>query len=148
MTMTRRSFLTRSVLAAGGGVMAAGPFSALAARAAGGVSSSGAGSTKIPSPYGEPSVVTGGGDLLLPPGFHAVRFGEEGSPLSDGTPTPARHDGMAAYNGPGRLVHLVRNHEVTNTGGAFGNVNLAYDPVAGGGNTPSTPGGPATSAPG
>jgi uncharacterized protein len=131
MTVTRRSFLTGSVGALGGGMFLGGPFAALTARAAGAAPPMGT----IPSPYGPMEVVTGGGDLLLPARFTAVRFGEAGTPLVDGTPTPALHDGMAAFNGPGRSIHLVRNHEITNTAGAFGDPAKAYDPVAGGGTT-------------
>ena len=53
-----------------------------------------------------------GDELALPEGFHYVRFGVQGEPLSDGTPTPIAHDGMAAFPGPGGDVLLVRNHEV------------------------------------
>lgn len=38
-----------------------------------------------------------GGELLLPAGFTYVAFGHTGTPMSDGTPTPGRHDGMAAF---------------------------------------------------
>ncbi|MGH2690617.1 MAG: hypothetical protein ACRDKW_17680, partial [Actinomycetota bacterium] len=35
------------------------------------------------------------GDLWLPPGFRYRIISREGDPMSDGTPTPASHDGMA-----------------------------------------------------
>lgn len=73
-----------------------------------------------------------GGDLLLPAGFSYVSFGRAGEAMSDGTPAPGRHDGMAAFDaGPGR-VRLVRNHEQAE-GVAFG--SPSYDPNAAGGTT-------------
>ncbi|MGH4018665.1 MAG: alkaline phosphatase PhoX [Pseudonocardiaceae bacterium] len=73
-----------------------------------------------------------GGELLLPAGFSYVAFGQTGTIMSDGTPTPGSHDGMAAFDaGPGR-VRLVRNHEESE-GPAFG--LPSYDPAAAGGTT-------------
>ncbi len=72
--------------------------------------------------------------LALPRGFEYWSFGEIGSPMSDGRPTPPSHDGMAAFQ-QGRKIHLVRNHEVRDAGVAFGPPALAYDPQGGGGNT-------------
>ena len=73
--------------------------------------------------------------LELPEGFRYVRFGDEGSPMDGGAPTPPAHDGMAAFaDGPGRL-RLVRNHELTAKGEAF--ARPAYDPSATGGTTTS-----------
>ena len=48
--------------------------------------------------------------LLLPRGFEYLSFGWRNDPMSDGTPTPSAHDGMAAFR-DGDLVRLVRNHE-------------------------------------
>jgi secreted PhoX family phosphatase len=73
--------------------------------------------------------------LDLPAGFRYVRFGDEGSPMDDGSPTPPAHDGMATFtDGPGR-IRLVRNHELTDKGEAF--ARPAYDPKATGGTTTS-----------
>jgi secreted PhoX family phosphatase len=41
-----------------------------------------------------------------------VKGGEFGAPLASGVATPPAHDGMAAFS-RGRLVRLVRNHELT-----------------------------------
>ena len=71
--------------------------------------------------------------LDLPPDFSYFTFGWTGDPLSDGTPTPSLHDGMAAFPLEGGLVRLIRNHEV-GTAPAFSSA-LAYDPAAGGGTT-------------
>jgi len=72
--------------------------------------------------------------LLLPEGFEYLTFGWTGDLMSDGTPTPGSHDGMATFRAKhGRLL-LVRNHERSGSTGAFA-PNLAYDPFAGGGTT-------------
>lgn len=52
--------------------------------------------------------------LALPRDFDYVTFSRTGSPLSDGSPCPSRHDGMAAFDGPGRTIRLIRNHEIRN----------------------------------
>ena len=70
--------------------------------------------------------------LELPKGFRYLTFGWTGDPMDDGAKTPSMHDGMAAFEGPGGTVILVRNHEVT-VGPAF--ADAAYDPQAGGGTT-------------
>ena len=71
--------------------------------------------------------------LLLPAGFTYHTFGWTGDRLDDGCPTPAAHDGMAAFQaGPSR-IRLIRNHEMT-SGPAYA-PELAYDPGAGGGTT-------------
>ncbi|MDP8951836.1 MAG: DUF839 domain-containing protein, partial [Actinomycetota bacterium] len=41
------------------------------------------------------------GRLDLPEGFRYRVISREGSTLSDGTPVPGDHDGMAAFRGPG-----------------------------------------------
>ena len=68
--------------------------------------------------------------LQLPKGFQYRSFHESArsSPvvpplvLDDGSKLPGRHDGMAAFAGPGSLVTLVRNHEENGAAlnGAFG----------------------------
>ncbi|GAA1190382.1 PhoX family protein [Prauserella alba] len=73
-----------------------------------------------------------GGELLLPAGFSYVAFGHTGTPMSDGAPTPSRHDGMAAFAGDDGLIRLVRNHE-QGEGAAF--ASPSYDPAAAGGTT-------------
>ncbi|MGH3452068.1 MAG: PhoX family protein [Haloechinothrix sp.] len=75
--------------------------------------------------------------LWLPDGFEYRSFHDTEFPvtLDDGTLLPGRHDGMAAFRGPGGNYLLVRNHEVNNPGPAFGDQNQAYDPQAQGGTT-------------
>jgi uncharacterized protein len=76
--------------------------------------------------------------LALPAGFSYVTFGEIGSTMSDGNPTPLALDGMAAFAGPGRAVRLIRNHEDRNLpgGGSVGGPDAAkYDASVGGGTT-------------
>lgn len=76
--------------------------------------------------------------LALPDGFEYNVLGKAGAKMSDGHPTPAAHDGMAAFNVNGQL-RIVRNHEINNgigrDGAAFGNAAQAYDAKAGGGTT-------------
>ena len=76
--------------------------------------------------------------LELPLGFEYMSLGWAGDPMTNGAPTPARHDGMAAFQAKGDLVALVRNHEVLNAQPgqktpAFG--PNPYDPECGGGTT-------------
>jgi uncharacterized protein len=126
-TIDRRRFLAGSG-AFGGGLLLAGPLQAFLARS-GHARGSG---------YGPIAPVkdqrTGAELLALPRGFEYWSFGEVGSVMSDGRPTPPAHDGMAAFQ-HGRKIHLVRNHEVRGLGVAFGPVDQAYDALAGGGCT-------------
>lgn len=69
-------------------------------------------------PYGElvPAVdrTTGLPLLKLPRGFRYASWGWTGDPMSDGTPTPDRHDGMAVVTRGGsrtKEITLIRNHE-------------------------------------
>lgn len=88
-----------------------------------------------------------GGLLDLPAGFtyRALSTALEGTSidprfsqkLSNGEPVPALHDGMGAFQGPGGVTVLVRNHEVRP--GQSPRVDEArsrpYDQLAGGGTT-------------
>jgi secreted PhoX family phosphatase len=134
----RRRFLTQGALA---GAAVTAPLHALLARAepSGRPNMERRPSRRDCSPdYGALQPVndatTGLPLLLLPAGFHYLTYGWAGDPLSDGTPTPAAHDGMAAFRSRGGRVRLVRNHEVGSSEEAFAN-GLAYDPKAGGGTT-------------
>jgi len=78
--------------------------------------------------------------LHLPEGFSYRSFHDTEEPvvLHDGTLLPGRHDGMGAFRGPKGTTRLVRNHELNvdpRGGGAFGELDEAYDPMAGGGTT-------------
>jgi hypothetical protein len=129
--INRRSFLSRSAIAAGA-IGVATPFDALMARQPG-PRPNGRG----PSPdYGplEPVLdqTTGLPLLLLPRHFRYLSFSWTGDWMTDGLATPAAHDGMAAFpSGRGR-VQIIRNHEVGDGPDAFA-PDLAYDSRAGGG---------------
>jgi len=77
-----------------------------------------------------------GPELALPEGFRYVKFGVEGTPMSDGSPTPRAHDGMTAFGMPDGSVRLVRNHEdkdPPDRARVLGDPRLAYDRTGGGG---------------
>ena len=83
-------------------------------------------------------LVSAGRHLALPRGFSYEVFGVEGEPMSNGSPTPRAHDGMAAFALPNGNVRLVRNHESAEpaaTSSPIGDPALAYDARAGGGTT-------------
>ena len=128
----RRLFLRASALAAGS--LALSPLRALAAL---GESADGYGPGPVSlraagaAAYGP--LRPAGPELALPDGFTYVRFGGEGTPMSNGRPTPPAHDGMAAFPGPGGTVRLVRNHEIDGRHAAFG--ADPYDPTGGAGTT-------------
>ncbi len=84
--------------------------------------------------YG-PLVPDPAGILDLPKGFRYTVLGRLGEPMSDGTATPARPDGMAAFANPDGTVTLVRNHELTAASSGAGRVQVPrerrYDPGRG-----------------
>jgi secreted PhoX family phosphatase len=128
-SMDRRAFLARGA-AAGGGVALTSLTNRLALADM---------RTTFRSSYGAPVRAVdqlGRNILALPPDFSYVTFGEIGSPMSDGAPTPLALDGMAAFRGPCGTVRLIRNHEDRNPIGA-GSVKAdaaaKYDPQAGAG---------------
>jgi secreted PhoX family phosphatase len=140
-TLDRRSFLGRGALLAGGGLLSATALERLTARSAhaqsrpkrkGGADGEG---------YGRLQRVRdqrGREILALPAGFSYVTFGDIGSTMSDGNPTPLALDGMAAFPGPDGAVRLIRNHEDRNRPGAGsvrGDASKRYDPQGGGGTT-------------
>lgn len=73
--------------------------------------------------------------IELPAGFTYRSFGWTGSLMSDGVPTPSKHDGMGVVKQDADHIWLVRNHEVTKHDGAFGAAHLQYDPMCSGGTT-------------
>ena len=132
-SIDRRAFLRGStVVAAAAGISA--PFQALSASAHDKRHDDRGKGRSCSPDYGPLSPVkdetTGLPLLLLPEGFEYVTFGWTGDPLADGTPTPAPHDGMAAFRGRRGRVRLVRNHEVGGGPDAFAPA-LAYDPHGG-----------------
>lgn len=141
-TVHRRAFL-RGALGVGAGAVLAGPFSALATRAAAASPAGGPGHGRGhgrrhgDGGYGPLHPVrdeTTGLELIkLPRGFQYMTFGWCNDRMSDGTPTPSLHDGMAAFR-RGRHVHLVRNHE-QGAGTPFAPDGAVYDQAAGGGTT-------------
>ena len=138
MRWSRRSFLRTSLAA---GLFAAGGLDRVLAAMPGGARGAAEG-------FG-PLLRDPDGLLDLPAGFRYQMFSSgtsaedrpadagSGSQLSDGTPTPGRHDGMAAFSGPGGLVILVRNHELDRNDGPM--VDAArvrpYDAKTAGGTT-------------
>lgn len=130
--MSRKEFLV-----AGAGASAGAALSGLVARNAMAVPSRGRGRAgRGDGGYGPLSNV--GAELALPAGFTYVKFGVEGSEMSDGSPTPKAHDGMAAFELPNGNVRLIRNHEDRNnaaTSTVKGDQSAAYDAKGGGGTT-------------
>jgi secreted PhoX family phosphatase len=85
--------------------------------------------------YG-PLVKVKGADLSLPKGFRVFKFGEAGSRMSDGLPTPKHHDGTTAFDDGKHRIRLLRNQENASAGKALSK-HRAYDRVAQGGVTTS-----------
>ena len=48
-----------------------------------------------------------------------MTFSKTGEPFGGGLLVPSRHDGMAVFDGPGRTMRLIRNHEVTAANAPF-----------------------------
>ncbi|QCU78607.1 DUF839 domain-containing protein [Citricoccus sp. SGAir0253] len=134
-TSAAASRLGRRGFLAGGTLTAAAALSALMGNTAHAAQGRTRGDDTMQAPdnggYG-PLEPAPGGELLLPAGFSYVAFGHTGSVMSDGTPTPGKHDGMAAFPGRDGMINLVRNHE-NSQGAAFG--ANSYDPSAAGGTT-------------
>jgi secreted PhoX family phosphatase len=144
-TLDRRSFLTRGAAAAGTAAVGTTLFQAL--NNAAGASRSALGhhghkGRKGDGGYG-PLARTAdqNGDeiLALPDGFEYVTFSKIGDIMSDGTPVPVSHDGMAAFRGRGNTSLLIRNHEVRSAPGTVEGAVQApedtkYDVLGVGGN--------------
>ena len=128
-SINRRAFLQGAV-GAGAGVALAGPFAAFGARAAGAAPPQGVGYGPL---FPATDQTTGLELLNLPRGFEYMSLGWRNDVMSDGTPTPSNHDGMAAFR-DGDVVRLVRNHE-RGTGSPFAPPGATYDPLASGGTT-------------
>jgi hypothetical protein len=72
-----------------------------------------------------------GPELALPDGFRYTRFGESGSIMDDGIPTPLAPDGMGAFQ-RGDAIRLIRNHELLGRNPVRPVGPETYDRVAGG----------------
>jgi uncharacterized protein len=144
-TLGRRSFLTRGAAAAGTAAVSTTLFQTLN-NAAGASRSTlghrGAKGRKGDGGYG-PLARTAdqNGDeiLALPDGFGYVTFSKIGDIMSDGTPVPVSHDGMAAFRGHHNTTLLIRNHEVRSDPGTVEGAVQApddtkYDVLGVGGN--------------
>ncbi|MEL7267400.1 MAG: alkaline phosphatase PhoX, partial [Planctomycetota bacterium] len=57
--------------------------------------------------------------IRLPEGFRYVSYGWTRDVMSDGNPTPPAHDGMGVVADNDGIVTLVRNHEISDDGGAM-----------------------------
>ena len=75
--------------------------------------------------------------LQLPAGFKYWSFGWTGDAMSDGIPTPGKHDGMAVCASDNNRLVLVRNHEQysCSAAGTFAPSKITYDPRCDGGTT-------------
>ncbi len=85
-----------------------------------------------------PTRNTGETFLALPKGFEYNVIGKVKSEMSDGRPTPSRHDGQWTFK-VGRELRIVRNHEVSNSSLPVPNAGIGtanhYDETCGGGTT-------------
>jgi len=70
--------------------------------------------------------------LKLPEGFRYKTLSWAGTRLHDGYTVPEHADGMGVVRHEGKLVTMVRNHELHGSTGAIGNPETAYDVTAGG----------------
>lgn len=126
MTTSRREFLRRSV--AGGCLLG---LSRLADRVAlGSIETSAGFGPLVPTPADD----TGEMLLALPSGFHYQVLRRVGQPMTDGNPTPALPDGMAAF-AVGDRIRLVRNHEIPDPGARLSPSGSFYDSSGRGGVT-------------
>ncbi len=140
--LSRRTFIRHGVATLGAMTVGATALQGLIARRARAMTG---GIAHLQAPRGEggygplspvSSRNTGETLLELPPKFAYTVFGKRGGLMSDGRPTPAAHDGMAAFQVDG-MVRILRNHEI-NTGQpneAICDPASAYDPTAPGGVT-------------
>lgn len=129
-----RRGLLKGGLATAAVLAALGPLEALGARTAGAAPMAKRTSSPDYGPlYPVKDHTTGLELLALPKGFEYLSYGWTGDAMSDGTPTPSSHDGMAAFKRADGKVALVRNHERSGYTGAF--TEPAYNPAARGGTT-------------
>jgi uncharacterized protein len=144
-SLDRRSFLARGAAAAGTAAVAGGLFQTLNVAATTPAPALGSaahgrdrGGRAGYGPVSRTRDQNGDEILALPEGFTYVTFSKTGDLMSDGTPTPQAHDGMAAFAASRDRTLLIRNHEVrTGPGTVPGSVqvpaNRKYDPLGVGG---------------
>ena len=133
--ITRRKMLGTTAAVGGGLAVASSPLAAFASRG---------GPRRGAVGYGEPveKPPIGGIDpsqrIAVPPEFDYVVLDVQGTPMSDGQPTPGIFDGMGAYRGPAGTTVLIRNHENREQSGELKvttGADFEYDQQAFGGNT-------------
>ncbi|MDB5866860.1 MAG: hypothetical protein JWO70_4666 [Betaproteobacteria bacterium] len=138
---SRRAFLKRTGVAAGG-IITGATLSTLAAHSASGAEIASHGrANRRRSDYGDVSPLAdrdGNTVLALPEGFQYVTFSKTGETYAPGYAVPRNHDGMACFGASGNTVRLIRNHEMRNAAGDFtlgvnGPAQLRYDPKGMGG---------------
>ena len=140
MNLSRRTFLRTSLVGASGLMAPGGVDRALAAMARGARLRAPGFGALVSDPAGLLDLPAGFQYRMYSPGTEAEDAGGDSrfiSQLSDGSTTPARHDGMAAFPGPDGGTILVRNHEM-NLGGEPGvdpGRARPYDPATTGGTT-------------
>jgi secreted PhoX family phosphatase len=143
-TLDRRSFLAGSAIAAGSAVTVGSSLFQTLSRAAGATppeaGDRGRGGRAGYGPLSRVADQNGQEILALPEGFTYVTFSKIGDVMSDGTPVPRAHDGMAAFRARRGRTLLIRNHEVrtapgTVPGSVQGPPELRYDPLGVGGTT-------------
>ncbi len=140
--LDRRQFLVRGAALAGGTVVASSGWAGLTTRLAAAAPTGQRGNGRK-GDYGPLRPVAADNErggleyLALPNGFSYVVLSRIGDAMSDGNPTPAQLDGMAAFAGPGGTVRLIRNHEIRNADQVpvGGPIETRYDPAANGGTT-------------
>ena len=137
--LSRRSFLSRSAVLAGG--------VALIGSAEGLLTAPNAGAAPGPwvGPGYGPVVPDPAGRLALPQGFRYAVVAEAGvTRLDSGEPSPTNSDGMGAFPARGNGTVLVQNHELRGARAAAGPLvvptppEFTYDPQAPGGTTTIT----------
>jgi secreted PhoX family phosphatase len=136
-SLDRRSFLARGAAVAGAAAVSGGLFQTL--NLAGASPAPARGGTRV-GPVSRKPDQNGDEILALPDGFSYVTFSKTGDPMSDGTPVPRAHDGMAAFHHSGGRTLLIRNHEVRTAPGTVENSvqvpeDRRYDPLGVGGTT-------------
>src|SRR5688572_11569297 len=136
---TRRQFISQG--GAGAAALALAPLLAQTARAAQGLPAFGRGfgplSPKLPLNTATlPANLQNVALLSLPGGFEYTAISCVGQTLTDGSPVPGAHDGMAAYRGGAGTTILVRNHELSSSGQAVVvSGGTPYDTASRGGTT-------------